>query len=441
MGSKNKTVALLLVLLTIVLIVPLNPVNSQTQQNPITINPDGSVSGTDKIRQDANTYTLTANLTIPITINKDNIVLDGAGFTLQGSNKMLENNNGVSLTGKSKIIIENLSIIGFDNAIILNNSRNCVIQGNKIDGNNNQGININNSQEIWVNQNSLEATSLFALYAYNTNYTLFTENTISNNFGGGLYITANIKSKDYNLSPLNSVISNNLFAYNSRNSAGYDDISIHGSNVTVIGNEISIDNPISSSSGLYFDGNNISVAKNNFTNCWNAIAYFGENNTFTQNNFVKNNRVAFTNGVDLSNVFFLNNFIDNDLMVIQLYMFTDPSSPRWNNGTFGNYYSDYQSKYSLAKEIDNTGTYDTNYTILDHRTLRDAYPFYDNHPLVNPVKITQPPAATPTWQIPTQTPINSYINIAVVIVFVILAVAIIFLLFYRRYRKNSNLSQ
>ena len=71
MGHKEKTVVFLIVLITIVILFPLNSVNSQTQLSQITINPDGSVVGTDKIHQNGNIYTLTGNLNGSIIIEKD----------------------------------------------------------------------------------------------------------------------------------------------------------------------------------------------------------------------------------------------------------------------------------------------------------------------------------------------------------------------------------
>ena len=51
----------------------------------ITINADGSVSGTTKIANAGNvTYTFTDNINGSILVQRNNIVLDGAGYTLQG---------------------------------------------------------------------------------------------------------------------------------------------------------------------------------------------------------------------------------------------------------------------------------------------------------------------------------------------------------------------
>ena len=49
----------------------------------ITIDSNGGISGTDKMRHDGNVYTLTGNIDYTIRVDKSNIVLDGAGFTLE----------------------------------------------------------------------------------------------------------------------------------------------------------------------------------------------------------------------------------------------------------------------------------------------------------------------------------------------------------------------
>jgi DNA-binding protein len=60
------------------------PVESQTTGN-IIISSDGSVTGTTTIAQSGNTYTLTANITGKITVQKSNIVIDGAGYAINGA--------------------------------------------------------------------------------------------------------------------------------------------------------------------------------------------------------------------------------------------------------------------------------------------------------------------------------------------------------------------
>jgi hypothetical protein len=64
----------------------------------ITINADGSVSGTSNIEtNDDVTYTFTGNITGYITVARNNIVVDGAGYTLEGAGD--QEDTGIYLSG------------------------------------------------------------------------------------------------------------------------------------------------------------------------------------------------------------------------------------------------------------------------------------------------------------------------------------------------------
>ena len=141
MGFKTKSVAIVLVTLFLLPLIALQPVNSQGQSPQITISTDGSVVGTNTIIQNGNTYTLTNNLTVPIVIEKDNIVLDGAGFTIQGSGSYYmsnflppENTNttAISVDKLENITIRDMRITNFGTGIAINGSRNCLVTNNTL---------------------------------------------------------------------------------------------------------------------------------------------------------------------------------------------------------------------------------------------------------------------------------------------------------------------
>ena len=52
----------------------------------ITIKDDGGIEETNQIQRNGNIYTLTGNISGTIQVKKSNIVIDGAGFTLNGNN-------------------------------------------------------------------------------------------------------------------------------------------------------------------------------------------------------------------------------------------------------------------------------------------------------------------------------------------------------------------
>ena len=430
MGTKSKSFALVIVTLFFALVI-LHPVNSQSESSQITILADGSIVGTNKIHQNGNIYTLTGNLNNSIIIEKDNIVLDGAGFILQGPENLNLQETGVSLNGKIGVVIKNLRITGFNIDIALTNSSKCIVSGNKIYGNNNQGIVLNNSWNNWIKQNDVEETEYNGVVLLCSNDTFVTQNKI---LSGGIFVGS---EKGINfLAGINNVISDNIL-----DNSGID---IESSNNTIIGNTIS-----NSSSGisLYNHASTNLLLKNNISNCTFAIGGgdTNVNNTITENNIVGNYAVALYNGI-VDDTFVLNNFINNTKIQITVPSNARGSNPRWDNGTFGNYYSDYLMQNPNAKEVDGTGAYNTPYTITVNDTylVSHTYQVFDNHPLVNPVEISQPPIEVPSWITPTPAPTNQAFPFLDVVILVVVGVfvisAVVFLLLFRMHRKTSNLN-
>jgi parallel beta-helix repeat protein len=258
----------------------------------ITINADGSITpSTAPIYSSDNiTYTLTGNITITnisnpngIVVDRDNIVLDGAGYTVTGSGAsngfLLSVGNGITLDNMSNVTINNMMITNFTNGIYLHYSSNNTLSGNNLTNNYN-GVNLE----------------------------LSSSNTLSGN-----NITANNESgivlgySDNNLLSSNNVTTNDIGVY------------------------------LETSSGNTLSGNNITA--NNDSGVW---LDFSSNNFIFRNNFMNNTIQVTTNG--LANI--------------------------WDNGSTGNYWSDYLTKYPSATETN--GIWNTPYVIDSNNT--DYYP-------------------------------------------------------------------
>ncbi|MHC3129743.1 MAG: right-handed parallel beta-helix repeat-containing protein [Candidatus Bathyarchaeota archaeon] len=69
----------------------------------------GTVEGTDSIHRSGNVYTLTGDIYRTIVVLRDGIVLDGAGYTLQGNGY----GSGVFLQERNGVTIKNLKICNF----------------------------------------------------------------------------------------------------------------------------------------------------------------------------------------------------------------------------------------------------------------------------------------------------------------------------------------
>ena len=181
-----------------------------TWAGTIYIRADGSVdpdtapiSSIDNI-----TYTLTDNIKdVPegssaIVVERDNIVVDGAGHTLQGTGVF--DSKGVDLSGRANVTIKNLQIKAFFYGIMHWEASNNTISGNNIT-NNDAGISMTRSSNNIVSGNNI----------INYNYYGIELHSFSNN---------------------NSISGNNLTANGTPWTAG---ISIwHSDNNTISGNDI-----------------------------------------------------------------------------------------------------------------------------------------------------------------------------------------------------------
>ena len=123
MGKERATLGLLLFLCFLVVsIVEIGVVKAEA--TTIYIRDDGEVEGTDKIQRSGDIYTLTGNLSGGIKVQRSYIVIDGAGYTVQGdasgSGIDLSNNRGTepSRPRICNVTIKNMRIINFAKGIV-----------------------------------------------------------------------------------------------------------------------------------------------------------------------------------------------------------------------------------------------------------------------------------------------------------------------------------
>ena len=81
--SKRLTLVLTIIIFLSIVVVSV-PTRAQSTGN-IVINPDGLVTGTYSIEQVGNTYTLMANISGNIHVERSNIVINGSGYWLNGN--------------------------------------------------------------------------------------------------------------------------------------------------------------------------------------------------------------------------------------------------------------------------------------------------------------------------------------------------------------------
>jgi len=452
----KSTVALLLVLsFTLVSISEIGIVKADCV---IYIGSDGIVKGTDKILRDGNIYTFLGNINIDssaihaITVERDNIILDGAGYTLQGTGS----GTGIFLFNCNNVTIKNIEVRNF--AYGINSvsraghyqSNNHTISGNNITANGN-GMYIRSSHNIIVGNN----------ISYNEDYGI--------DFSGSNNLLRNntMDSNKYNFGVTSDPGNNDIDRSNTVNGkpicywfdvkdrtvpsdAGYVAL-INCKNITVQNLQLShngegiilvstTDSTITQNSitanrdegiGLYQSSRNV-ISGNYIANngrgsevgVWGrGIGVSGsfENqiigNTITENNGYA---IRFT-GDQRDNVFYHNNFIDNKvhegLQVSMDKIFCLGLGNAWDNGEEGNYWSDYVTRYPNATEVDGSGVGDTAFYINENNQ--------DSHPLMNPVDVNVIPEF-PSW----------------VLLFFSLAVfAVAVVIYKRRLTKNQSLEE
>jgi len=315
--------------------------------------PDAPITTYDNI-----TYTLTDNITNSgdgIVVERDNIVIDGASFTLEGTSV----GKGICLSGRSNVTIKSITISKFKYGIYLDHSNYNTISGTVI-RNNGNGIHakaFSNSHNNRIFENIL-SNNFYGLYSeyYFYNNSIFKNNIIGNHYGILLYIycSGNDIIENY-------IAGNEHFGIGATNSAN----NISANVITNCG-----------SAGIYLDycgGNH--VIENNITACWTGIDLSRSSGNILSRNIIAYNHygIAFPNSVN--NRFFHNNMIDN---VEHVY---SASVNFWDDGypSGGNYWSDYTGVdlYSgpYQNETGSDGIGDTPY-IIDANN-RDRYPLIE----------------------------------------------------------------
>ena len=375
-------------------------INIVRASGTIYIRSDGSVEGTDKIQRDGNIYTFTDNIYDEIDVEKDNIVVDGAGYAVQGTGS----GTGIDLSIRDNVTIKNVEIqefgegirlfYGSNNRIIGNNiinndhgmylfSSNNLLRSNSMDNNKYnfevwggpQFVNdVDDSNTVdgkpvyyWVNERD-RTVPLDAGYVALVSCTRITVQNLNlaNNWQGIVLshttdstITKNHITDSYfgirlEYSSKNRITGNHI-ANNQDGISLYDSSNNKIAENYITNNEDGID--------IYASSNLNTVSGNTVTANNGHGIYFGEStaNTVSRNN-ITNNPIGILFWLSSYNSIHHNNFINNPD-----HVFTNGPINSWFIGSEGNYWDDY-----TGVDNDGDGIGDTPYFIDPGN--EDSYP-------------------------------------------------------------------
>jgi parallel beta-helix repeat protein len=277
-----------------------------------------------------------------MVLERDNIIVDGNGYTLQGTGSY-----GIALFQRHNVTIANLTIAEFQTAGIgIESSTNNLIVGNNILSSMNAGI---------------------RFYSGASNNTVTSNNIRYNRYMAGIH---------FNNGSTNNVISSNNITNN-----------CYGILSEALGNTIAGNNiQFNSLHGVFFySSSNNTITGNEIGNTeWQHGLLLTENSNYNliAGNKIMNNEIGIVLENSTGNLIYHNSFINNSDAHAQ-----DDSSNFWDNGypSGGNYWSGYNGTDNNADGIG-----DTPY-IIDENSQ-------DNYPLMNPANPVVIPEF-PSWTI------------------------------------------
>ena len=292
----------------------------KAEPETIYIRADGSVDpSTAAIKQVGNTYTFTDSINDSIVIEKDNVVVDGAGYPVQGTGSYLS--AGVDLSGRTNVTVKNTQIKGFSYGIWLNSSSGNVISENNLTANGGYGVYLGSSFNNSVNGNNIEkSVSGVYLGSSSSNNSISGNNLTNNAYGFSLYSSSNnsmsgnnITSTEYHGIALYASSNNDSISGNNI-ANGFSGILLDNSSSsnivsenTIANNSVDISlysyfniisgNTIADSSNgiLLFSCSNNSISRNTFTDC--SLSVWDSYQNSVENNIVNGKPLVYLEGV------------------------------------------------------------------------------------------------------------------------------------------------
>ncbi|HSQ53543.1 MAG TPA: right-handed parallel beta-helix repeat-containing protein, partial [Acidobacteriota bacterium] len=197
----------------------------------IYIRGDGTVDGTNSILRDGNIYTLTADISMSIVVEKDDVVVDGAGYGLQGTGI----GTGISLDGRTSVTVQGIDVRNFFYGIYLDSSHNNSLSNNSVTGNF-YGVYLSASSNNTITGSDISGNDYPGVWLRSSSNNEIRENKITENLQDGIWLST---SSDDNKVTGNT-ISGNAFGiriddYSNNNRLRNNDLRDNGCNFGVFG--------------------------------------------------------------------------------------------------------------------------------------------------------------------------------------------------------------
>jgi len=381
----------------------------------IYIRSDGSVEpATAPIHRTGNVYRLTDDIILyTIEIQCDNIILDGAGHTIQGNATRIkgydDGNNGVIIAGQNNVTITGVKFEQGEAGIRIPNSTNITVIDNSFSNGIRMGVVIHDSMSVLIEANNftdlqtdLDAPAIMLNGA---------ENTVRNNFltGSSYGIRVEGSNNVISINRLELILpiildraDSNIIVNNTITglaSSRYSPDQNYGGNEGI---------------GLFISSNNI-ISGNNITGFVNQAirTVFSCSNNTICGNYMANNGFAVTlqEGA-ANNILYGNTFAEDSCKVHT----RDGVITFWDNGTVGNYWGDYN-----GTDSNGDGVGDTPHIIIAFKWNQNVDGFVsfvsgqDNYPLVKPFTNPEYDGQKETEPFPTTLVIGSAVAVVAVV--------------------------
>ena len=368
----------------------------KADSGPIYINPDGSITPPTApiYTADKVTYTLTGDITTDtdgIVIERNNIVLNGAGHMVTGNDSNDFYNNvieGINLTSWSGVTVRNMTIRNFAYGIGLNSSSGNTLSDNNL-VNNFIGIFLRSSSDNnALSGNTVTVNNWTAIAypwgtgieidQYSSHNTLF-GNTVSNEADGIIAYSSDNTLSDNTITTRGggSSVTSGVHLDSSGNTLSGNNISNWtngifdgGSGNIYSGNTITGTNTLASK-GIFYAGGaffTTTITDNNITNFQDGIYLVDASYaTVSGNNIAQNSQYGIILIGSSNCSIYRNNFVNNAVQAD-----ANGFANIWDDGSRGNYWDTYLTKYPNATQIDGSGVWNTPYVIDTNNT--DHYP-------------------------------------------------------------------